>query len=381
MDVNQFWVFFDTATRPEYYQDVHKVLALPPGALVEYDYRDARMGEAAIAAAKRDFRDVPKQVLVVYAQWTRFSRGDADPEGIKPVDEMRFQALRRGTLVALWWEGQRAYFQFRLGDHPRAEASLLDPIVEGLTRRSAIPYNQWVALSDAGSALGQLVPEDPIREWQTTVERLSSRPMQFVDDKFLHFDPPGRNRFWAPAHLRSRYRKGRDHRHALEHQYLVPERSEFSLRISNHERAGANPGGVSAPVAHYQVKVTKDGPLMEPSPSSGPFRRAAQVTINLESRHSAKAEAKVGRVIISSEDALPEVSDGIEFIFALRLAAWKRALGVLMLAVAAATVVAAGVLGTENEISALAAILMGIGAVLLGGVGGFLTTGVWSFKT
>jgi hypothetical protein len=382
MEDGKFWVLFDTATRPEYYQDVHKVLALPEGALLEYEYRDIRMEAEAIVATKKKLQEVPRQVLVIYAQSADFIRGHADPTGVKPLESMHFQALRRGTLVALWRDGQYAHFQFQLADHPRADPSLLAPVIGELSQRSAVPYSKWVVISEAGSALKQLVADDQTVEWQETVDRLSTLPMQFNDDKFLRFHPPGRTRWGSRrADLRSKYPKRPGHPHALDHQYVVPERCQFALRISTHEPSGASAGGVLAPAATYKAEVSPEGPLLEPSPKSGPIRRTAEATINLESRHSAKAEAKIGRLRIISEDALPAVAGGIEFVFALKLAPWKRMLGVFLALLGALGAIACGALTASGEISVLVTILMAAASVCVGGLGGFYITGVWTFKT
>lgn len=378
MSDGRFWVFFDTATRPEYYEDVHKVLALPKGALLEYQYRDSRMDDAVVEATGKPLKDLPSRALVIYAQWTRFRRGDQDPAGIKPENEMVFQAIRLAKLVALWREGERAVFQFRLEDHPRADPALLVPIIQELAPRSAIPYEKWVAFSTATTALDNLASSDPVADWQKTVDRLVTVPMQFTEDKFLRFEPPRRNRVWARSRLRSRYPRRAGHTHAKDHRYIVPERCEFGLPISTHEPVGATRGGVSEPVATYRVTVAPDGPVVGPEPSSGTLRRTSTTTIPFESKHSAKAERKIGTVTISSSDALPAI--GISFSFALKLAAWKRALGVVLMLLGAVSVAVGGVL-TTKEVPALIAIVVVIVGIVIGGVGGFLYTGRWSFTT
>jgi hypothetical protein len=381
MSDTRFWVFFDTATRPEYYQDVHKVLALPRGALLEYQYRDLRMEPEVVEATRRPVKQLPSQALIAYAQWTEFKRGDPDPEGAKPAEEMRYQATRLAELVALWRDGERAVFQFRLEGHPRADPDLLVPIIEDLASRSAVPYEKWVAFSTAAAALTDLTSADPVADWQQTVDRLVARPMQFTGDKFLRFDPPRRNRFWAPSELRSKYPRRAGHAQALDHRYVVPERCEFGLRISTHEPVGATRGGVSDAVATYEVEVPADGPLLGPVPAAGTLRRTSDTTILFESKHSAKTERKVGTVTISSSDALPAVAAGISFSFALKLAAWKRALGVCLWALGAASIALSAILTASNEIGVGATILMTLAGILIGAAGGFLYTGRWSFKT
>jgi hypothetical protein len=365
----RFWVLFDTATRPEYYHDVHKVLALPEGALIEYQYRDVRMEDEAIAATNKRAKELPRSVLVVYAQWSEFRRGDPDPTGPKPSSEMLYQATRLAKLVALWRDGEHTTFQFRLGQHPHAAPELLTPILQELAQRSALPYTTWVGLSTGTEAVKTLIPADPVIEWQKTVERLATPPMQFGPDRFLRFTPPARNRFWTPSQLRSRYPKRPGHPHARDHRYVVPERCEFGLRIATHEPMGATRGGITEPAATFNVSVPSDGPVFGPDPPSGTLRRNTDATILFESKRSAKAERKVGTVRLSSDDAVPAVQGGIGFSFALKLAAWKRALGVLIFAAGAVSIAIGGIVTNAKEVGTGISILMIAGGILVAALG------------
>ncbi len=326
-------------------------------------------------------RDFPTKVLVVYAQWSRFTRGDGDQQGIKPSEEMLYQALRFGTLIALWREGERTAFQFRLDDHPQADSRLLEPLIKELTDKSAVPYNKWATFSTLASTLGGLVATDPVVEWQRTVDRLVKPPMQFTGDKFIRFQPPARNRFWTPSVLRSRYPKRQGHKRARAHRYVVPERCQFGIRLWTHEPIGSTAGGVGEPVASFEVTVPDGGPLLGPVPESGKLRRESEISIDFESMSSAKSARKVGTATIKSLDALPHLSGGIAFAFNLRLAAWKRLLGLLLAIVGAASIAAGGLLTEAGKIGLPGSIAMIVGGVLVSAMGGFLLTGVWSFKT
>lgn len=385
---NRALILFDTATRAEYYDDVHKVLAMPSGSLLIYQYRDIETeGEvvtAAASAAKRKRRKLgsfPTKVLVVYAQWTKFARGDGDQTGIRPPSEMLYQALRFGTLVALWREGEQTAFQFRLDGQPKADSRLLEPLITELAAKSALPYDKWVAFSDAGATLDGLDASDPLVEWQRAVDRLVTPPMQFTGDKFIRFQAPARNRFWTPSALRSRYPKKQGHRSAREHRYVVPERCEFGIHLWTHEPPGTTAGGVGEPVATFEVSVPEGGPLLGPDPSSGDLRRESEITIGFESMSSAKSDRKVGTATIKSPDALPHLPRGITFAFDLKLAAWKRLLGLFLAIVGAASIAVGGLLTDAGKIGVLASIATIAGGVLLSAAGTFLLTGAWSFKT
>ena len=50
---SRYWVIFDTCSVPEYYRDLHTVLASPSGAVVRYSYRAKYLTEEAIELAKK----------------------------------------------------------------------------------------------------------------------------------------------------------------------------------------------------------------------------------------------------------------------------------------------------------------------------------------
>lgn len=374
----RFWVFFDTATRQDYIEDVHKVLGEPEGALIEYQYSDGRMDAEVVAATQAPLKAAPRQVLFVYAQWTDYHRGADDPTGPKPPADMRYQAMRFGELVAMWRDGERAVFQFRLGGRPLADPVLLAPIIDALAERSAVPYDRWVAFSSDASSLQSLASPDPVKSWQETVERLLTPPMQFSEDSFIRVGPPRRNRFWTPSALGSRYPAREGHAHALDHVYVVPERCRFTVTVATHAPSGSTRGGDAEDGANYEVAVQKSGPILGPEPNSGHLRRTADTVLRFETRHSAETEQKTGSVTIRSGDASPH---GVGFVFQLRLAAWKRLLGVCMGLVGLVLAFLCATLTNAGKISFGLSLGMGLGALLLIAGGTFLYTGKWDFKT
>src|SRR5260370_33998851 len=93
----EFWVIFDTGTRPEYYRDVHNLLALPRGAVMRYDYRDTYLSERALRLAVND-AEAPAKILLIYGQKPGFTRGTGNDAAKGPAEQFRWVATRFGTL-------------------------------------------------------------------------------------------------------------------------------------------------------------------------------------------------------------------------------------------------------------------------------------------
>src|SRR5216683_3119537 len=80
-DVDRFWVIFDTCTKLHYYPDLHKLMALPPGYILRYEYRAQWISDEALSAMTHPATGVPLQILLVYAQSRTYVRGGDSPDG------------------------------------------------------------------------------------------------------------------------------------------------------------------------------------------------------------------------------------------------------------------------------------------------------------
>ncbi len=95
---DSFLVVFDTSTIPDYYLDVHNVLALPSNSLIRYEYRSKYLSNDALNILSDD--PIQKlDVLFVYTQWDKYARGDVVPPPETPPDEMIWIPFRLGKLV------------------------------------------------------------------------------------------------------------------------------------------------------------------------------------------------------------------------------------------------------------------------------------------
>jgi hypothetical protein len=369
-----FWVLFDTATLPDYYADVHKLLALPSGSAIRYDYRDRYLTDETRRVVGEGM--IGSEVLVIYTQWRQYVRGAETPPDDTPASEIAWQAMRIGKMLATWRIGENNYFQFRVTGYPDADPALLEPIRAELEAQNASPFRRWVALSRQGAALAALSSARPETAWSRIVENLTTAPMQFNGDVFWRLNPPVRSGWLRKGKpLRSRLRAGQTDTPERNHEWIVPERSLFALPITLHSSHEQRPNAEPS----ITVETQSDGPLHPPSPASRPLRRNATLNIQVESKHTAETKLKVGTLTVASgADA-----DSVSLSFEIRLARWKRALGALLMLVAApgaAAAVVATTLVTDHK-HVTAAVVYLIVIALIGTAGGFLYTGKLAVKT
>jgi hypothetical protein len=378
-DGPSFWVFFDTATKRDYYADVHKLLALPGGALIRYDYRDLYLGDGVKDAIRSSHP--PRPVLVVYAQWDKYVRGDEAPGEGTALDEMSWQAMRLGELEATWESGDNNYFQFRVTDYPAADPSAVEPIVSELATRGEGPYRKWVALSAEADALKGLKSTTPEEEWTKIVSRLGTPPMQFQGDVFWRVDPPARAKWRRGTALRNEYKPSPSPTPEKVHRWVVPEQSVFAIPVTMREPAVAAYGDGAARI---KLEAPEDGPLHAPHPDSVDLRRNATVQVTIESKHTAKSERKLGSLRVRSEASIaPPMPESLTLDFAVSLARWKQVLGgfLVVVAIAGAAVTAISSRITTSTENLPWAVIAAVAVVLVGALGALLYTGRLPVKT
>lgn len=371
---DQVLVLFDTATRPEYYQDVHKVLAAPRGALLSYEYRESKISAEAQDLVARGFAAVPKQVLIMYVQGRDYERGTGDLT--KPIsrEDLCWQALRLGTLVSLVAHGEHWHFQFRVAGYPQS-AHRFTTTVERLAETDQLPPGAWVSLLGKDSVTTEEVSPDAAA-WQAIVDGVGSPPMQFAGDLFWRMTPPIRSRGPRKGRqLRTKETGGADT--TATHTYIVPERSEFQIPVETHEAKGTPLNG-----ALSEPKLVPEIPDSAPIFQIGafPLRRNANRAIRMESRHSAKSERKVGEIQIVA-DGTSAWGASLVLDFEVRLARWKKMIGGVLLLLAAITGFTGGWWKTSGDPSDLTVLAMGIAAIVMVGIGSLLYRGILDFKT
>ncbi len=182
-------VVFDTCTLPEYYNDVHTVLALPAGHVLTYDYGAYNVSLEAQAVLRRVKDGERPRAVLAYIQPIGYVKGAGT--NVKTVlHEPTMQTLTRlAEVVAVRevsnGEKVRFYFDLELGGYPYdANATIAGQMVEQLRAAGEMPMKTYVAVfpSTKSEALFAQEADDPA--FSNIVSMLSRPDSQFRRDTF-----------------------------------------------------------------------------------------------------------------------------------------------------------------------------------------------------
>jgi hypothetical protein len=179
-----FWVIFDTSTKRDYYRDVHNLLALPPGGTIRYDYHQVHLSDGAIERAKEDSAMRPSEVLLAYAQERNFKKGGPDHGGPLSQADALWVGTRLARLKYLSYHVDRYYFDLEVTGYPSPDREAFLRILAPLISNGAVPFNKWVAISDAHSDLTVLSGGELPHSWSVLVDTIGAAPSQFAGDSF-----------------------------------------------------------------------------------------------------------------------------------------------------------------------------------------------------
>lgn len=318
-DVQQpgFWVIFDTCMRPEYYQDVHNILALPAKHLYRYEYRLSEMADAALTAAKA--HPWPSQALLVYCQAKTFKRGGPEPTGILPQNEMLWIGTRLAEVRFLYDAGDVYYFDLMLGDYPSDNATALAEIVTPLVAVSAVPFQKWVAISSEEQSLDVLRRGTFHKKWTEVTERLATPPAQFAGDVFWRLVGP------VTTVRETRQPNSRTHIGAMSYfKAFEGERHRFTV-VSHSLR------GSAAPQAQVNLATAQNGPLVLESNSPITIRPHSAFSFAVKVGRSDVLddwESTLSAMTPSSRQLWP-LGPNVTFTYVVRKRVWKVLLGSL----------------------------------------------------
>ena len=231
--MTEFWVIFDTCSKPDYYLDVHNLIALPQGWILRYGYRrqllTGRAEEVIFGSAQQ-----PSLALLVYAQTASFHRGDEPPEDEIPPD-MHYVATRMAHLALIPTpDGERAYFDIVVDGYPTPNGDALDTIIGRLAQEDSVPYKKWVAISSQLDAYHSLSQQSRDSNWEQIVEALATPPIQFIGDIFWRLGAP--NSGVSPT---AEPLSGEDEVvYQFESRYKLNEGRDFVIPVVSHTPPG-----------------------------------------------------------------------------------------------------------------------------------------------
>lgn len=182
-DDSRVWIIFDTCTRPEYYLDVHKILAAPAGWVVRYDYREKYLTEDVVAALREENALLPRDVLLLYAQIRTHVRGAEPPKDTPSFDQMTWTPTRLGRMVNVVEDAGKFYLDFQVLGYPSLAPSI-QLICRQLYGLKATPFWKWIAFADLDDDFTPVRDGTADVNWHEIVEQLDQPPSQFAGDLF-----------------------------------------------------------------------------------------------------------------------------------------------------------------------------------------------------
>jgi hypothetical protein len=192
-DESRFWVIFDTCQLSSYYQDLHNLLALPPGAIIRYDYRAKYIADSAIPTVKGN-GVAPRYVLLVYAQWENYTRGaglDYKPLQGERVFVTATRIARMRLIPNIGGDGYA--FDLELEGYPKFADDTVRSIWQKLAKSKEIPWFKWVTICNLTNHFDALKSGQGADNWAVIVERLGAAPSQFASDVFWRLASPLRD--------------------------------------------------------------------------------------------------------------------------------------------------------------------------------------------
>lgn len=243
--MTHFLVIFDTCQRPEYYQDLHNLLALPVGTVVRYEYRSKDIADDALALIEQG-RVAEVDVLLAYTEYSGYSRGDGVNYTPKHEEKKKTVSTRIAKVVSLQQlsgtPGNTKYtIDLELAGYPSHQPDKLDRIMNDLESRESMPWSKWVGMSNLRTEFTEISTNDP-DNWASVVDQLALNRTQFADDVFWRIDrvcTGNGSVVVCPTRIQSPTDPYGFNESRFE--YLLHEGRVYSIHLESHTSSGAGP--------------------------------------------------------------------------------------------------------------------------------------------
>lgn len=308
-------IIFDTCTKPEYYKDVHIVLASPNGAIVRYDYeRRLWTPEAQEKVENLATDGNPVPALLMYGQVKSFKKGDDDPSFMLTQDNAIFIPTRFAKVVnfavdrKLESERDNLYLHLQLDGYVSPQNPEIPKLVSALESRKELPFDQesaykWITACPDDIDESALSDNDELN-WSHVVDAFASHPSQFAGDvfwRFGQFTVTSANSKFNALQLVPRPTNKLGDIDQFHHDFELDDSNEYEFSVSNHIPVAEErelPPDVS-------VSVREDAShlLSLPDESVG-LRRNASRTIKVGVSHINSLKKRYAKIVV--ETKVPE---------------------------------------------------------------------------
>lgn len=199
-------IVFDTCTHPQYYGDVHQLMALPSGSVLKYEYKRYLFSkDAAEFLTDRKAGDMPVDVALFYGQLREYTKGDRDEAlPMLRTSNAFFVPTRSAWIVNVAIDRSAKpdedviTFHLQLRGYPSPALPEIQSLMSHLEELSQLPFGErgrqhcWIAMAPraAGLDLG-VFSTNSESAWTDIVDALMAKPSQFAGDIF-----------WRQSHVR-----------------------------------------------------------------------------------------------------------------------------------------------------------------------------------
>lgn len=191
-----FIVIWDTCTSPEYYADLHNVLALPEGYIVRYEYTKKRFDCGSCQEFEKLLNEKISSIDVVlfYGEVDNYEKGGKSPEKGDRVSKI--VPFRRGKVIAatcLVKDGNdqesKIVYDIELLGYP--SPACFEQLKWKFTEytKNRVPFSYWhtyINDDDLENALLNEKNSNSNHNWRSIVDKLNE--CQFKNDSFWHIN-------------------------------------------------------------------------------------------------------------------------------------------------------------------------------------------------
>lgn len=190
-------IIWDTCTRPQYYQDLHKALSLPRGALIRYDYKRKYFDDDTLNLIQKLIEGQCQRIecIIFYGEIEAYNKG-VEPSPGSIVKHM--VPYRLGSIVAASYgrgaevDRDTINYDIELSDYPNIDVFIARWSEKFINMTEGrIPFIKWHTCLTDRSFLTELTPNNKEKSqtnWGQIVKMLHS--LQFSGDSFWRLDGP-----------------------------------------------------------------------------------------------------------------------------------------------------------------------------------------------
>lgn len=197
------FVVFDTCTQPEYYRDVHRLLSLPAGTVLRYDYKRYLFSrEASDYLSNVKQADMPLDVILFYGQRADYVRDTPPPQNSPMLSWARdlFVPTRAARIVNVAIvPGAKPpedviHFHLELSGFVDPQEPTIKHLIPALEALNHLPFGDratqhcWISIApdtyqDQPIDQRKLVSDD-LLPWSSVISALVNLNSQFKNDIF-----------------------------------------------------------------------------------------------------------------------------------------------------------------------------------------------------